>query len=218
MCQLNGELIVFGGSDQTPGTPNSQPISKEVDAFVYHMRPRLRRTRLGPSQCSGFGGGGGGGGDVDCSTSSLASLLERSPSSSPTQTAAVRHNPALLRLHETAMAEEVVAHMGLIEAAQARRAEAARAAAGGDASLTGVAATRFAAEPRAASAARAAAASSRERRQVSAIYPSTHQGEATYSECVRAVKGMPQRPYGVKVRPGFYDGALQSEASLSQRS
>lgn len=211
MCELNGEFIVFGGSDETPGTPNSQPVSKEVDAFVYHVRPRLRRTLPGLSQRGGFGGSGsggrGGGGEGVGGSANL--LAERLPS--PPQPATVRHDRALFRGHERAMAEEVIAHMGAVEAAQERRAQAARGAAGGDVvSLGGVAAPRFAAEGRVASGANGAAVSSREHQQGPATYPYTSRaGAATCLECDRATAGLPRperttapvRPYGVKVRP-----------------
>lgn len=225
MCQLNGEMIVFGGSDETPGTAHSQPISKEVDAFVYHVRPRLRQTLLGPSQCSGFGGGcggcdgcggGGGVGGAGGSASSFALMLDRSPS--PPQATTGRHDRALLRWHERAMAEEVIAHMGLVEAAQERRAEAARAAAGGDMSLGGSAVPRFSAEAGASSVAAVAATSNRGHQQAPAMYPCTSVGIATYLERVRPTNGLPRqecgwlphehaptrgpvRPYGVKVSP-----------------
>ena len=219
MCQLNGEMIVFGGSDENPGTPNSQPISKEVDAFVYHVRPRLRKALQGPSQGSGFGGGsggsgGGGGGGVGDSVSSLALMLDRSQS--PPQAGTGRHDRALLRWHERAMAEEVNAHMGLVEAAQERRAEAARAAAGGDMSLGAGAVPRFSAEAGAAGGAGGAAASSREHRPGPMMYPCTSTGIAAYLERVHATNDlsrpergwlpreheptkMPGKPYGVKV-------------------
>eukprot|EP00903_Cladosiphon_okamuranus_P011781 g11074.t1 len=197
MCQLNGEMIVFGGSDEAPGTPNFQPISEEVDAFVYHVRPRLRETLLGPSQFSGFGGGGGSGGGVGGlggSASSLALMLHRSPS--PPQAATGRHDRALLRWHERAMAEEVIAHMGLVEAAQERRAEAARAAAGVNKSVGGSAVPRFSAEAAASSGVAGAAAPSRGRQQAPAMYPCTSAGIAAYMERPRATNGLPRQEWG----------------------
>eukprot|EP00752_Nemacystus_decipiens_P012142 g10764.t1 len=229
MCQLNGEMIVFGGSDETPGTPNSQPISKEVDAFVYHVRPRLQKTPLGSSHCDEFGGGSGGGGGhcdefvagsgggggggggagvVDGSGSSLASMLDRSPS--PPQAATVGHDRTLLRWHEKSMAEEVIAHMGLVQAAQERRAEAARAAAGG------VVSQGWGVASRPVHGAGGAETWNRELQRGPAMYPCTSAGIAAYLERVRATNGWlrpkrdwlphenepakaPVRPYGVKV-------------------
>ena len=227
MCQLNGEMIVFGGSDETPGTPNSQPISKEVDALVYHVRPRVRKTLLGPSQCGGFGGGGGsgggggGGGGVGSVSGTVALMLDRSPSPPQAATVGLGHDRALLRWHERSMAEEVIAHMGLVQAAQERRAEAARAAAGGGVSLGEGAAPQLAAEAGAASGAGGAAAWSRERQRGSMMYPCTSAGVAAYLERGRATNGLPRaergwlpheheptkapvRPYGVKVRPSYF--------------
>lgn len=117
VCQLNGELIVFGGSDEPTETHDAQHVSKEVDAFVFHVRPRLRRKVLAPSQ--GFGGGGIGG---------INSVAPSQPL--PSETPMVHDGPALSQWHERAMAKEVVAHMALVEAAEDRRVEAARAAAG----------------------------------------------------------------------------------------
>lgn len=46
MCLLNGELIIFGGSDETPNMNTTHPTSREVDGYVYHVRPRLRHIPL----------------------------------------------------------------------------------------------------------------------------------------------------------------------------
>lgn len=232
---------MFGGSDENPGTPDSQPISKEVDAFVYHVRPRLRMTLPGPYQCSGFGSGGGdGGGCVGGSASSFMLLSEHSPAHS--QAATVRHDEALLRRHERAMAEEVIAHMGLVQAAQERRAGAATVASGGDASRGGAAAPRCAGKAGSTSGAGGATASGREHQQGPAMYPSSSGGIAAHSEGFRATKsGLPRpergwlpheheltkapiRPYPVKVQrpPCFFFavrrglGALRSETWRSR--
>lgn len=217
MCQLNGELIVFGGSDETPETHNTQPASKEVDAFVYHVRPRLRRKLLGPSQRHGVGGGGGGGG-----SSRFVSPL----GPSPTQTAAVRDGLAPLRWHERAMAKEVIAHMGLVEAAQERRAEAATAGEGAaaveDMSSGVVAAARFAAETTPANGAASrvgSTPSSWKHQQGSSRVLSTGAGTTAYWDAIPVTNSLLQpertrpshervnkagiRPYGVKVRPGL---------------
>ena len=122
---------MFGGSDESPGTHNNQPASKEVDAHVFHLRPRLRRKPSASSERNelgsfggGNGGGRGGGGGGGGGTGSFVPPQQSAP-----RTGAVRHDRALLRWHERAMATEVVAHLGLVEAAQERRAEAARMAA-----------------------------------------------------------------------------------------
>ncbi|CAB1107021.1 unnamed protein product [Ectocarpus sp. CCAP 1310/34] len=111
VCQLNGELIIFGGSNETRTTINGQPASREVDAVVFHVRPRLRKKLLAPSQ--GYGAEGGAAG--------LASSLKGSPPND---------DRAVSWWYERAMAKEVYNNAGLVEAAQQRRAaEAARAAA-----------------------------------------------------------------------------------------
>lgn len=233
MCQLNGELIVFGGSDETPETHNTQPASKEVDAFVYHVRPRLRRKLLGPSQRGGVGGAGrssgrdsgGGGGGNSCSNSPLEPSL--------TQTGAVRDNLALLRWHERAMAKEVIANMGLVEAAQERRAEAANTGEGkatvGDICSGAAAAPQFAATRIASMAAGrqsegGSAPSTWEHRQESARLVSTGSGTTAYWDAIPVTNSLlqperigtshergnkaPIRSYGIKVRPGFLNAVL----------
>lgn len=117
---------MFGGSDEPTDTHDEQHVSKEVDAFVYHVRPRLRRKVLAPARGFGAGGGGGAGGGI-------SSIAQPQPSSS--QTPVVSDDAALSQWHERAMAKEVVAHMALVESAQERRIEAARAAPGGRGSL-----------------------------------------------------------------------------------
>ncbi len=214
MCQLNGELIVFGGSDESPGTHDTQPASKEVDAYVYHLRPRLRRKPV-PSQCNGsgsFGGGNGGGGAVGGGGGSGAGSFP--PAQESHVQVQVRHDRALLRWHERAMAKEVVAHMGFVEAAQERRAEAARIAAAVDNLSPRLAALRLAEEGKVAGGA-SGGGSSRGQGQGLPRFLSTaaeinahwdNDNSLPQAERGRALSSSERlhqtsaRPYGVKVR------------------
>lgn len=236
MCQLNGELIVFGGSDETPETHNSQPASKEVDAFVYHVRPRLRRKLVGPSQPGGLAGGlagtGVSGRDGGAGSRSRSFVSPRGASS--IQTAAVRDGLALLRWHERSMAKEVIAHMGLVEAAQQRRAEAAIACVGkttvGDLVFGAASPARFAETrltKKAAGWQGGSTPSSWQHQQGAARLIATGSGTTAYWDAVSVTNSLLQpertrpshellnkvsiRPHGVKVRPGFRGGGGSSD-------
>lgn len=218
---------MFGGSDETPETHSTQPASKEVDAFVYHVRPRLRRKLFGLSQRNGLGGegkGGRGGGGGGGGGGSSSFVLPVGPSL--TQTAPVRDGLALLRWHERSMAKEVIAHMGLVEAAQKRRADVAKAGEEettvGDISSGAAAAARFA-ETRLASKAAGrqggSIPSAWEHQQGSARLVSTGSGTTTYWDAIPVTNSLLQpertrpslqrvnkasiRPFGVKVCPDF---------------
>lgn len=123
MCELNGELIIFGGSDETPVASNAHPASKEVDAFVYHVRPRLRKRLLPLPQ------------DPGASASSFldgAGVMAEAPSNGDdiiSLTIREGGEELLRRWHERAMAREVSARDVMVLAAEERRAHAAAPAA-----------------------------------------------------------------------------------------
>lgn len=103
MCLLNGELIIFGGSDETPNMNTTHPTSREVDGYVYHVRPRLRHIPLRdvhqdstPAKAAAAMPGGGRGDNL------------------------------LKHWHERAMAIEVNNIAGLVLAAEEKRARAAQ--------------------------------------------------------------------------------------------
>lgn len=106
MCLLNGELIIFGGSDETPNMNATHPTSREVDAYVYHVRPRLRNIPLPVGH----------------------------PNATPARAAAKatasggrgRGDTMLTHWHERAMAREVNTLAGLVLAAEERRERAAQ--------------------------------------------------------------------------------------------
>ena len=114
---MNGELIIFGGSDETPATNNAHPTSREVDAFVYHIRPRMRKIPFPP-----------GAEDPD----PFRKYARFEPSATRVGGGGLR------RWHERSMAREVTALEGLVQAAEERRVRAEETFLVGAAAGTGV--------------------------------------------------------------------------------
>eukprot|EP00904_Undaria_pinnatifida_P002060 jgi/Undpi1/11855/HiC_scaffold_4.g01554.m1 len=117
ICEMNGELIIFGGSDETPATNNAHPTSREVDAFVYHIRPRMRKIPFPP-----------GAEDPD----PFRKYARFEPSATRVGGGGLR------RWHERSMAREVTALEGLVQAAEERRVRAEETFLVGAAAGTGV--------------------------------------------------------------------------------
>lgn len=47
MCQVDGELLIFGGSDEAPTlAAAAYDRNREVDTHVHHVRPRLKKRPL----------------------------------------------------------------------------------------------------------------------------------------------------------------------------
>lgn len=47
MCHVNGELLIFGGSDEAIVADDAaHNRNREVDTHVYHIRPRLKRRPM----------------------------------------------------------------------------------------------------------------------------------------------------------------------------
>lgn len=120
MCQIRGELIIFGGSDETPVATNTHPASIEVEAFVYHVRPRMSAA------CSVRGEGTGSPESLSMPNtrrSALSLSSSSSASGSASESMSKSNSVALRQWHERAMAREVSSCVGLVQAAEDRRAE-----------------------------------------------------------------------------------------------
>lgn len=116
MCLIKGELIIFGGTDQTTGVINVESLHREVDSFVYHVRPRIFGRCLPRSLASHEGTAAF---HLTATGDSVAFRHSAGGSSSSSSGAASFGQRR--QVHERAMAREVASRMSMVQAAEIRR-------------------------------------------------------------------------------------------------